>query len=150
MDILDFFSKHPVWAWGTICALLLVFELITGTMYLLWFAIAAAFTAVLTLIAPQTPVYISVLTFAISAILVTVLGRKFFQNLKEEGAPLINEPNSRLIGQIGVAATDFEAGIGTIIVGDTRWRANCATNPNEGKKLRITKVDGATVYVETA
>ncbi len=150
MDIFEFFSNHPFWAWGTICALLLVFELLSGTMYLLWFAIAAAFTAVLTLIAPQTPVYISVLTFAICAMLVTIFGRKLFPINPSRHAKNINEPDSRLIGQIGIAATNFEAGVGAIMLGDTRWRAICETNPHEGKKLRITDVDGATVSVEPA
>lgn len=150
MDIFDFFSSHPFWAWGSVCAILLVFELLSGTMYLLWFAIAAAIVAFLTLIAPNTPVYISVLVFAILAILTTIFGRKLFPLKLGKEAQNINEPDSRLVGQIGIAAGDFDAGMGAIFIGDTRWRAMCETNPKEGRKLRITKVDGATVFVEAA
>lgn len=148
MDIFNFFANHPFWAWGTLCALLLVFELLSGTMYLLWFAIAAAITALLTMLAPQTPVYIDVLFFAIMAILVTVFGRKVFPVHLTKSAENINEPDSRHIGQIGIAAQDFDAGIGAVTLGDTRWRAVCDENPKAGNKLRIIKVDGATLGVE--
>lgn len=146
--MIDFFNSYGFWAWASLAAILLVAELLTGTMYLLWFGIAAGITALISFIAPGLPLSVDLLLFGALSIASVWGGKKLFPTNLAAKDNDINDPNSRLLGQPAIAAEDFQSGLGGVLVGDTRWRAICKTHsPKAGENLKITKVDGATLEV---
>lgn len=142
---------HPFWAWMSLAAILLAAELMTGTTYLLWFSVAAGLTALLLSIIPNQSLAFDIILFAILAFCTVFAGVKFFPFTGKVHKNDINDPQSRLLGEVVVALEDFHSGIGAVKVGDTRWRALSADgNPKAGDRVTISKIDGATLFVKAA
>lgn len=149
MDILELFAMHPFWAFMSLAAVLLAAELMTGTTYLLWFSVAAGITALLLSIIPDQSLAFDIILFAILSFVTVFAGIKFFPFTGKIHNNDINDPQARLLGEVVVTLEDFHSGIGAVKVGDTRWRALCADgNPKAGVMVKISKIDGATLFVE--
>lgn len=146
--IINAFANHGTWAWLSVAALLLAAELLTGTTYLLWFSVAAAVTAIMSFAIPGLNTTVEFIIFSIAAFITVLVGTKLLppnQKLKKND---INAPDERMMGEIVVASEDFQSGLGAVKHNDTRWRALCENaNPKIGDSLKITKVDGATLFV---
>lgn len=142
----------PFWAWIALAGILLIFELMTGTFYLLWPAAAAGLTGLATR-APFTPSGAGEwLLFAVLTILLTVAARAL--GLKRHPSPdderPFNRPDNR-VGQRGSAITAFEGGRGRIRLGDTDWQARSETaSLIVGTPVTVTGVDGSTLIVAPA
>lgn len=152
MDFLiNAFTNHGTWAWLSVAAVLLAIELLTGTTYLLWFSVAAAATAVLSFFMPNLDMTAEFILFSIFAFITVFIGTKIIPPNKKQEKNHINTPDERMVGQIVIAAEDFQSGIGAVKHHDSRWRALCDNgNPKTGEKLIIEKVDGATLFVSAA
>lgn len=136
--------------WLSIAGILLIIELLTGTMYMLWLALAAAINSIIFLFLKDTSIEVQVFSFAIIAAITILIGRKYFPTKsKNFSGDDINNPEERLLNKIVIANEDFVGGIGSVNQGDTIWRALCEShNPVKGDSLKIIKIDGATLYVE--
>lgn len=146
--MLETFLQSGIWVWATIGVFLLVAELFTGTMYLLWIAVAAFITTLIVAIFPNIGMTGEVIIFSIIAVITVVFGRKLFPPPPKQVNEDINNPNVRLIGQMVIVSDDFVGGIGAVKHGDTRWRATAKTNPKAGESLKVVAVDGATLVIE--
>lgn len=149
MDILNIFYSHPFWAWLSVATILLVAELLTGTTFMLWFSLAAGVNAILLSMLPRFGLEFDLISFSVLAFVITFMGAKVFPFTGKVEKNDINDPNSRLVGTKVIAMEDFQSGLGAVKVGDTRWRALSAHgNPKIGDEVIITKIDGATLFVE--
>jgi membrane protein implicated in regulation of membrane protease activity len=146
--MLDAFLQNEVWVWATIGAFLLVAELLTGTMYILWIAVAAFITTLIVAIFPNIGLTGEVIIFSLISVISVFGGRKLFPPPSKTVNEDINNPNIRLIGQMVIVTEDFVGGIGAVKHGDTRWRASSAISPKSGEALKVVAVDGATLIVE--
>lgn len=138
------------WTWLIIGVALLVLEMLTGTLFILWPAIAALIVGIVLFVIP--------LGWEMQLVLFTLIsgaglfwGEKYLRPRLGGDEPTdLNDRASRMIGTQVKAVTDFELGRGRVKVADTEWSATIAQgNPKAGDALRILSVSGASVTVES-
>lgn len=137
--------------WGLLGLGLVALELVTGTTYILWPAVAALAMSAWVFFLPLSWEMQFILFFVLSTLLL-VVGHFYLKPLMKSGEPSdLNDPGRTMLGRRVVAFTDFENGHGRVTVGDTQWKASTdAVDPKTGDALVITEVAGATLIVEPA
>lgn len=145
-SLIAFFVSFGPQHWLALGLLLLIAEMATGTTYLLWPAVAAFITALISLTGMTT--WLSeMIVFAVQVILLTWLGQPLVRRWRNEGAASgLNERSAALIGVRGVVAS-FANGVGSVKVQDTVWRAVSDEALEAGQSVVIDSVDGATLKV---
>lgn len=135
--------------WLILGVLLLVLEVVTGTTYILWPAVAALIVGIIVFILPLAWEMQFLLFFVLSGILL-VVGHKFVRPKMQGGEPSdLNDRARTMVGMRVKAVADFETGLGRVQVGDTQWRASIFEgNPAAGAELRVMSVKGTTLQVE--
>ena len=135
--------------WIILGVLLLIVEVLTGTTYILWPAIAALLVGLLAFLLPFSWEMQFLLFFIVSAVLL-VVGHKYVRPKMKGGEP--SELNDRALAMVGMrvrAIANFELGEGRVQVGDTQWRARAgAGNPDANAELVVLSVKGTTLIVE--
>lgn len=119
---MEWLLQNPLALWLVIGAILLAFEVGTGTGWLLWPAGAAAVTGVAAL-ALHLDLPMQLVVFAILTIAATLTGRRFFPRAENASGGDINDTINRLAGSEGVAAESFQAGTGRVFVDGKEWAA---------------------------
>lgn len=61
--------------------------------------------------------------------------------------PFLNRRTQALVGRIFTLQKPIVGGVGAVSVDDTVWRVTGADAP-AGSRIKVTRVDGATIYVE--
>lgn len=132
--------------WFVLGLALLIVELVTGTSYLLWPAVAAFVTA-LAAWAGITSWAVEIGLFAVLVIVLTAFGRPLVQRLRNAGTGNgLNERGSQLVGA-RVTLVSFANGVGSAKVNDTVWRAVSDETLEAGQQVEVAAVDGATLKV---
>jgi len=135
--------------WIILGVVLLILELVTGTTYILWPAIAALIVGVLAFSSLFGWEMQFILFFLISIVLL-VVGHIYVRPRMKGGE--VSDLNDRATAMVGMrvrAVTDFELGQGRVQVGDTQWRARIKEgNPKAGEELQVKSVKGTTLNVE--
>ena len=135
--------------WIIIGVLLLIAELITGTTYILWPAVAALFVGIVTFVLPLSWEMQFLIFFLASAVLL-FWGHKYLRPKMKGGEPSdLNDRARSMIGTRVKAVADFETGQGRVQLGDSQWRARVEEGTaNAGQELRVVRVDGTTLVCE--
>jgi len=151
--MIEFLTDMPFWAWFLIAGGLLVLELLTGTTFLLWPAIAAAIVGLITTVQLDGQWVTQWLLFAGLTVGLGVLGRpyaeRWIRNTPTD-KPGLNDFSSSRVGRRGVSATAFVGGQGRIRLGDTEWSARLETGHGElavGQSVEVTATDGTVMIV---
>ena len=135
--------------WLVFGLILLIAEMASGTTYLLWPAVAAFLTALISL-AGMSNWVTDVAIFAVLVIVLTFFGRPIVQRWREENnAEGLNERSKTLVGTRGVI-TVFANGGGSVKIADTVWRAVSDETLTPGQTVVIDSVDGATLKVRAS
>jgi inner membrane protein len=135
--------------WLVFGLVLLIAEMASGTTYILWPAVAAFLTALISLTG-ATNWIADMAIFAVLVIALTAFGRPIVQRWREEGAASgLNERSQTLIGTRGVI-TVFANGTGSVKVADTVWRAVSDEALQPGQAVVVDSVDGSTLKVRAA
>lgn len=147
--IISLFQGPSGWKWLILGVTLLVLELFTGSLFLLWPAIAAIIVGVLVFILP-IGWELQLVLFGIISIIGLIWGQKYLRpRLGTDDPTDLNDRASLMVGKRVKAVTDFELGRGRVKIGDTEWAASIHDgNPKAGDELRILSVGGASVTVE--
>lgn len=154
--VLHLLEAVTIWHWLGLGIVLLTLEVAVGTFDLLWVAVAAFTTALLSLVAPD---WIDgwqgqLVVFGVIAVVFVIMGRTLFKGLRNAPSshPNINDRTSAMIGQHGRAAGPFEAGVGRVKVGDTMWAATAADGAAivEGDDVIVSGAEGTTLKVRRA
>jgi membrane protein implicated in regulation of membrane protease activity len=147
--LIAFFAGLGPQHWLILGLVLLIAEMASGTTYLLWPAVAAFLTALVSLTG-VTGWIVDIAIFAVLVIALTYFGRPIVQRWREEGAASgLNERSLTLIGTRG-EITVFANGAGSVKVNDTIWRAVSDEPLTPGEAVVIDGVDGATLKVKRA
>ena len=149
MDWLSsFLSGLEFWHWLALGLLLLLLELVTGSTYLLWPAVAAWLTGLLVMALPiGWPVQLAI--FAVAVLVLLMFGRPLARNrLLSGGDSALNERGLQLEGARGVASSGFEGGVGRVRLGDSEWRAESEDAIASGDAVDIVRVEGSTLRVK--
>jgi len=133
--------------WLVLGLILLIAEMVTGTSYLLWPAVAAFITALLSFFG-FTNWLADMGLFALMVIGLTAFGRPLVQRWRTSGgSPTLNERSTALIGVRGIVQ-NFGEGVGSVKVNDTVWRFMSEDALAPGQHVEVTSVDGATLKVK--
>ena len=137
------------WWWLGAGALLGILEILLPGIFLIWIAIAAWITALITAFIPLTLAW-QLVVFVVLAFVTVFVGRQYYaRNPVESADPNLNARAARLIGQTVTVETAIENGKGRVRVGDGVWNATGPDAPG-GAKVRITGADGTCLTVELA
>jgi inner membrane protein len=145
MDFLNNLEAH--WFWLLAGMLLGAAEIIVPGFFLIWFALAAIITALLTLLLP-IGVAVQIGLFAVFAIITVYAGRRWFvSNPIVSNDPNLNDRGARLTGEIVTVVEAIQHGSGRVKVGDSVWSAK-GSDADAGSQVRITGAVGAVLLVE--
>jgi hypothetical protein len=145
---------EPMWIWGVLGVLLLAAEIaITGTLYTLWFSIAALCVAVLLWLFPETSYAVQFTVFAVLSLGALAIWRRYYK--KTDTDYRVGQSQGEEIGRIGIVieatgptkngAIRFTQGL----MGSREWIAvsdepievgsNASVVAVEGNSLRVAK-----------
>lgn len=137
------------WHWLVFGLILFIAEMLSGTTYLLWPAVAAIATAIVAFTGVTTWVF-DVAMFAVLTFGLTAFGRPIVQRWRSEGGLRnLNERGQSLIG-VRATLTNFANGVGAVKINDTVWRATSDDALAAGDHVEIASVDGTTLRVRRA
>ena len=145
MNGLEGFEAH--WVWIAIGLVLAGLEMLVPGVYLIWLAVAAIITGVLTLglalgLPSQIVIFVSI------SLIAAFSARRFLRDSPIQSSdPLLNQRGSRLIGETALVTQSIEGGTGRIKYGDSEWLAN-GPDIEVGTRVRITGSNGAVLLVE--
>lgn len=141
-----------MWIWGILGLALLGFEMLTGTMYVLWFGISAILLAILTWLAPAMPIALQLFLFAGLSIGALVIWRR---NYRKNSTDLhIGQSQGDEIGRIGTIIEPVSARQpGRIqfaqgIMGSREWAAVSNENIESGAEAVIVAIEGNSLRVK--
>lgn len=146
----------PLWIWLAAGLALLMLELATGSLFLLWPALAALAMAGVMVAAPDLSLAVQFTAFALLGVVLTLIGRTYFQLRplrRGSDRPDLNDRAAQLVGQRVSALAAFEGGSGPVKLQDSQWNARLADEAPDGSiapgaSLRVVRVEGATLIVE--
>jgi len=143
----DLFSGNAHWIWITIGLVLAALEMLVPGVYLIWLAIAAIITGLLTLgLGVGLPM--QVILFVSVSLIAAFSAKRFLRDQPIESSdPLLNHRGSQLVGQTAIVTQAFEGGTGRVKHGDTEWLAR-GSDLGEGARVRITGSEGTQLLVE--
>jgi membrane protein implicated in regulation of membrane protease activity len=156
--LIGFLETLTIWHWWGLAAVLLVFELLTGTTYLLWPTAAASLVGLLAAVAPPFGWEAQLVTFAVVTAGLTWVGDRYFPKIHvRSDRPTLNERAEQLAGQKVIATVDFVAGRGRVRLGDSVWGAVLTGEASaaqasvaSGAVLEVVGLEGATLRVKLA
>ena len=144
---MDWLLQNPLALWLVIAAILLAFEVGTGSGWLLWPAGSAALTGVAAMVF-HLDLQMQMVVFASLTIATTLARRRFFSRTAPSHGD-INDTHTRLAGTEGIAAEAFQAGIGRVFVDGKEWAAELEGGGAlaSGAKVVVTGVGGSRLTV---
>ncbi|MBX2855736.1 MAG: NfeD family protein [Rhodobacteraceae bacterium] len=156
LSLTSFFSDGAAfWWWLGLCLTLILVEMATMSLFLLWPGLAAALVAVIVYIVPGLGLAPQLIVFAIISVALTYLGRSYFSSSlgqEESDRPMLNQRGAQMIGRQVTALRDFENGVGSVQIDDGQWRARLAdaasgAEISSGAVLTVSDIDGVTLVV---
>lgn len=146
--MIDFLYHLLYWHWLGFAAALLIFEVLTGSGFLLWVGISAAIVGGLVFIFPALSWAVQLLTFAILAILIAVLWRIYLKAYPiKTDRPTLNRRGEQYLNRVFTLDKPVVNGMGVVHVDDTSWRIHCIDLP-AGARVKIVGVNGVILLAE--
>ena len=145
MNGLEGFDAH--WVWIAIGLILAALEMLVPGVYLIWLAIAAIITGLLTL-GIDLALPAQVVVFVSLSLIAAFSAKRFLRDSPIESSdPLLNQRGTRLIGENALVTQAIVGGSGRVKYGDSVWIAR-GPDIGEGERVRITGSDGTILMVE--
>ncbi len=140
--MLDWLSHLAFWHWLLLAAVLLIFELVTGSGFLFWIGMSAAIVGFLVWLFPNMGWMAELLGFASLGMVTAFIWWLYLKRHPiATDRPLLNKRSEQYIGRIFTLETPVINGMGNIKVDDSTWRVRCNDLP-AGARVRIVGVDG--------
>ncbi|PDT40170.1 MULTISPECIES: NfeD family protein [Sinorhizobium] len=140
------------WNWWVLGLLLLAAEVILPGVFLVWIALAALLTGVLSLLLWDTALWVwevQLVTFSLLALVSVVIGRRFVVSSSGSDEPLLNRRGESLVGRTAVLEQPIAEGRGRVRLDDTTWLVEGPDLP-AGTRVRIVASSGRQLTVEQA
>lgn len=146
---MNIFTQLGVWNWFILGGILLVLEVLTPGIFMLWLGLAAIATGVISFIIPLGW-QVQVVIFAILSVISVLLGRKFQPGGQvDSDKPFLNRRHDALVGRVFTLDEPIVHGAGRVRVDDSTWRVTGPDCP-AGTKVKVERTDGATLIVSPA
>ncbi len=149
--MLYFLTTLTYWHWFGLGVALLIIELVVAnTGFLLWISVSSIFVGVLLYIFSGLAWSYQFLIFALTLIVCTVIGRKYFHRHPiKSNEPTLNKRAIQYVGRTFMLISSIENGRGTIKVDDSIWHVSGSDLP-VGTKVRVVGTQGTVLKVERA
>lgn len=145
MDFLDGIDAH--WVWLTLGLVLAALEMLVPGVYLIWLALAAIATGLLTF-AFDISLPMQVVDFVFLSLIAAYSAKRLLRDRPIESSdPLMNRRGARLVGETALVVSAIEHGTGRVRLGDSEWNVR-GLDVAAGERVRIIGSDGATLFVE--
>jgi membrane protein implicated in regulation of membrane protease activity len=146
--IADVVARLGAWAWIILGIALIGLELLAPGVFFIWLGLAAIATGLLDAVLGLSWQAAS-LIFAALSVAAVLVGRSLMRpSLQHDTqADRLNQRGQSLVGQVFTLEAPIKDGEGRIRVGDSSWRVTGADR-FAGAKVRVVRVDGATLVVD--
>ena len=112
MDWLEGIDAH--WIWLTLGLVLATLEMLVPGVYLIWLALAAIATGILTALF-DISLPMQIVDFVFLSLIAAYSARRFFRDRPDDGAdPLMNNRGGRMIGETALVTAAIESGSGRV------------------------------------
>ena len=136
------------WHWWIFAALLITFEVLLPTFYLLWTGIAAFIVGLIVWFVPSLFWEWQVVIFAVLSVLSIVVWRNYAKkNPAESDEPLLNRRGEQYIGRIVTLEEPIIDGTGKVKLDDSTWKIQ-GEDCRPGTKIKIIGVNNVVFQVE--
>jgi len=145
-------SLAVYWIWGIIGLTLLGVEMLTGTLYMLWFAVAALILGLITWILPLLPITWQLLIYAVLSLGTLFFYRQYYD--RNEHDYKVGQSQGDEIGLVGeVIETILLHQTGRIrfaqgVMGSREWNAVSDQSIETGQQAQIVAIEGNTLRVK--
>ncbi len=138
---------EPHWIWVALGLILAAAEMLVPGVFLIWLAMAALATGLLTFMFDLGPV-MQVVQFVTVALITVFSAKRILRDRPIASSdPLLNNRMGRLVGETATVTVAISHGAGRIHVGDSDWSARGPDLP-VGERVRITGNEGSVLLVE--
>lgn len=138
------------WIWWLLGLVLLAAELILPGFFLVWIGLAGIVVGALSLLFWESAFWIwqvQGLVFAATAVVVTLIGRRYLYNNKATDEPFLNQRGASLVGRTATLEQPITEGRGRIRLNDTYWTVNGPDLP-VGTRVKVVASSGRDLTVE--
>jgi membrane protein implicated in regulation of membrane protease activity len=143
----DWLGANAHWAWLTFGLVLAGLEMLVPGVYLIWLAVAAIITGVLTVALDLSPP-MQMIDFVFLSLIIAFSAKRFLRERPIVSSdPLMNRRGARLVGETAVVVQAIEHGSGRIRLGDSEWIAR-GPDVALGERVRVSGSEGAILLVE--
>lgn len=141
------FDTPGAW-WIAAAAALALAELAIPGVFLVFLAVAAAITGLLSLLFPDLGLPGQLISFAAWAVVAVLIGKRWYREFPVESAdPLLNDRVARLVGETVTVVQAIESGTGRVRVADGEWTVHGPDAP-VGTRMRVIGGDRGALKVE--
>jgi len=146
--IVSLYAAQPFWLWLAVGVILLGIEAAASTEWLLWPAVSAGLTALVSALAPQLGLPAEIGIFAALTVASTILSRRLITRVNPREQPDINDRDSRLVGERARVVEAFVDGRGRVFVSGAEWPADIeGAAPLAGESVIVESVSGPRLKV---
>nr|WP_314739065.1 NfeD family protein [uncultured Haemophilus sp.] len=144
----DWLTNWTLWHWLILGFALLIGEVLTPGVFLLWWGLAALVTGILQFIFPNAAFVQLAIFYAILACVFSVIWWKYqhSKDCREQSHSTLNQRDHALLGAQGTVQEISPNGIGRGIFGDTTWRIQ-GDDLSVGDLIQVERVEGITLMV---
>ncbi len=136
------------WHWIIAGVLFLIFELLSGSGFLLWIGLAALVVSAIVFVLPSLAWPWQLLCFAVMSIVTCLVWYRHLQVAKKEEKPeTLNKRSHQYIGRQFELEMAIVNGRGRVKIGDSIWRVSGEDLP-KGCIVKVISVDGVILNVE--
>jgi hypothetical protein len=140
-------SLQP-WHWFVLSLLLFGIEIFATAGFFIGIAAAALVMSVVLFIVPSIAWGWQLGVFGVLSVVLTLAYSYFFRGVNQRtDNPLLNNRAAQLVGTRLTLQEDI-AEKGAVVIGDTRWQAQCAGRLARGTEVEVTAVQGMTLQIE--
>ncbi len=144
---MDWITGNEHWVWLTLGLVLAGLEMLVPGVYLIWLAVAAIVTGVITY-GLDLSLPMQVIDFVSLSMILAFSARRFLRDRPIESSdPLMNRRGARLVGETATVVQAIEHGSGRVKLGDSEWIAR-GPNVAAGERVRVSGSEGAILLVE--
>lgn len=147
---MEFLAGITSWHWLILGVILIGLEVFAPSTLLLWPGVAAIVVGLLSALIPGMNIYVELILFGVLAFSSSILWLvKFKKPSEATDQPQLNRRAMQYIGRRIMLRESFEDGCGSVVVDDSRWRAEAEDGANleSGTRVEVTGVDGVTLKV---
>jgi membrane protein implicated in regulation of membrane protease activity len=148
---MELFSQIDTLHWLILGLALVGLEVIAPSSYLMWPGASALVVGLLSALIGSLGVKTEFVIFAILAVASSVLWHRYFKKQTEEtDRPQLNRRAMQYIGRKIVLREAFVDGTGSLVIDDSRWRAEAESGQNleTGTRVEVFGVEGVTLKVK--